>query len=169
MSKPTLRSYRQAIASNPQAYEEDLPRLTRNLIPHLRRCGFSGAGKSSARPFVERMVNLLFDAQRRRPLFHIEAPLPYCWNAPKDWGHSYVRYEWGHLKSRNQNAVADMIENLSICSARCNQHVQTSMDIDEVRLWLQGSPVASRIDEVLSARERLFSSSTWAEVCRFLG
>lgn len=131
----TLREHRAALAANPNAYEADLPRTYETLARKLSEFGY----RRVPRPLVVEIVEALFSAQGRRPLFHIEGDLPYCWNAPKDWGYDYIRYEWGHLNSRNQNADADFVENLGLSSARCNQHIQTSMDIAEVRRWLDGS------------------------------
>lgn len=165
----TLREHRVALAENPLAYERDLDRLSRSILPHLKRCGLRGVGSDEPHPLVHEVVALLFEAQGRRPLFHVEARLPFCWNAPKDWNLDHVRYEWGHLRSRNQNEDADQLENLALCSARCNQHIQTSMDIAEVRDWLAGSRVAARIDEVLVNRERLFGSTRWQGLRAQLG
>lgn len=78
---------------------------------------------------------------------------------------NYIRYEWGHLQSRNQNADADQLENLALYSARCNQHIQTSMDISEVREWLDGSRIARRIDEVVARRTQLIQSAAWIDLC----
>jgi hypothetical protein len=120
---------------------------------------------------VDLFVDVIFDAQFRLPFFYVDSPLPYCWNAPKDWDKSYIRYEWGHLHSRNQNEDAHHIQNLCLQSARCNQHVQTSMDIDEVLAWLDGSQVAARVRRVLERRRELFESDDWrnllSELSRF--
>lgn len=161
--KTTLREHRLALAANPNAFESDLPRLARTLVPHLKRCGYGRVGVRS-RTLVSEIVEQIFEAQGRRPLFHIDAQLPYCWNAPGFWNCNYIRYEWGHLRSRNQNQDAEHIENLVLSSARCNQHIQTSMDINEVRDWLDGSRIATRIDEVLESRRRLFQSARWLEL-----
>lgn len=159
----TLREHRLALASNPKAFELDLPRLSGTLVPHLKRCGYGRVGVR-ARALVSEIVEQIFDAQGRRPLFHIDAHLPYCWNAPGFWNCNYIRYEWGHLRSRNQNQDAEHIENLVLSSARCNQHIQTSMDINEVRDWLDGSRIARRIDEVLERRRYLFQSAIWLDL-----
>ncbi|MBK9367068.1 MAG: hypothetical protein IPN01_12235 [Deltaproteobacteria bacterium] len=159
-----LRAHRLALAQHPNVYEEDLPRLPETLASHLKNAGFTGAATRAAQPLVQKMVLLLFDAQTRRPLFHVESDLPFCWNAPLHWDTNYIRYEWGHLRSRNQNTDAEDPTNLALCSARCNQHVQTSMDIDEVRDWLRGSRIADRIDDVLSRRARLFGSTEWTSL-----
>ncbi len=130
------------------------------LVPHLTRFGY----RRVARPLIAEIVEHLFNAQDRRPLFFIDTDLPYCWNAPKFWVHDYIKYEWGHLRSRNQNLDADHLENLALCSARCNQHIQTSMDIAEVRDWLDGSRIARRIDAVLARRAELIQSPAWTDL-----
>lgn len=163
----TLRRHREALARNPFAYELDRPRLSRTVVPHLKRCGYLRAGRRDAADAVDVVVGLLFEAQGRHPMFSDEGPLPYCWNRPQHWELDYIRYEWGHLNSRNQNEDADGLTNLSIQSARCNQHIQTSMDILEVKGWLAGSAVDARIDRVLDARARLFASSTWQAAVRY--
>lgn len=157
----TLREHRSALAANPRAFDHDLPRVCKTLTRHLRRFGY----RRISQPIILEIVSQIFDAQNRRPLFYIEAPLPYCWNAPGAWKYDYIRYEWGHLRSRNQNTDADQLENLALCSARCNQHIQTSMDIAEVREWLDGSRISRRIDEVLAQRAQLIQSPVWQELC----
>jgi hypothetical protein len=161
VQKPPLREHRTALAANPMCFEADLPRVRETFVGHLRRLGYRRVEKT----IVAELVNHIFEAQDRRPFFYIDATLPYCWNGPKDWSHDYIRYEWGHLQSRNQNADADQLENLALYSARCNQHIQTSMDISEVREWLKGSRIADRIDEVVARRTQLIQSAAWIDLC----
>jgi hypothetical protein len=159
-----LRHHRERLAQNPEAFEKDMGRLERTLSTHLKSCGYRRAGTETAKPVRVAMVEAIFDAQGRRPLFHVDGGLPYCWNAPKDWSKDYLRYEWGHLMSKNQNEDAHNITNLALLSARCNQHIQSSMNIDEVREWLDGSRLAARIDEVLASRVQLFRSARWRQL-----
>lgn len=156
-----LRDHRNALAANTDSYERDLPRVYKTFARHLVRFGY----RRVARPLVAEVVEMLFEAQGRRPLFYVDTPLPFCWNAPGGWKYDYIRYEWGHLRSRNQNVDADHLENLALCSARCNQHIQTSMDIREVREWLDGSAIARRIDEVLDRRAKLIAGPAWKDTC----
>ena len=156
--------HREALAANPNAYSTDLPRLKDTVVAHLRDFGFRGVSHARCPRLIDEFVESVFEAQGRKPFFHIEAPIPYCWNSPKDWDKDYIRYEWGHLMSRNQNANFHHIENICLQSARCNQHVQTSMDIDEVLLWLEGSAIAFRIREVLERRRELFASENWRKM-----
>jgi hypothetical protein len=46
-------------------------------------------------------------------------------------------------------------------SARCNQHVQAALNIDEVLQWLKGSSTATRIETVQKKRSQLFKSDKW--------
>ena len=102
-------------------------------------------------------------------MFHVEGTeLPLCWNSPKDWEKDYVKYEWGHLLSRNQNAAAaDRIENLALYSARCNQHIQTSLDVQELMIY--GGIIAQRVSIVLTRRRQLFTKAEWLAVIPGLG
>jgi hypothetical protein len=109
-------------------------------------------------------IHLLFEAQERRPFFHVEGTeLPLCWNSPKDWDKNYVKYEWGHLRSKNQSPEkAHQLENLGLYSARCNQHIQTSMHIEELMVY--GGILAQRISNVLTARRKLFQAEEWKQL-----
>ena len=126
--KKTLLEHRKELAANPECYTKDHGRATGTLVQHLKNVGYpritEGSGQAERREFVR----LIFEAQDQRPFLHIEAPLPYCWNSPyKDgWVHNYIRYEWGHLLSRNQNPEdAFDVQNLCLMSARFNQHIQS--------------------------------------------
>lgn len=160
-----LLDHRRAIADNPHAYlyeiEMNLPRLTNTLISHLRPHGISVKKHSK---IVFQMIELIFDAQDQRPIFHVEGTeLPLCWNSPKDWEKNYIKYEWGHLRSKNQNQ-SDIfgIENFALYSARCNQHIQSSMNIEELMIY--GGILAQRISNVLTNRRKLFASQIWQDL-----
>jgi hypothetical protein len=115
------------------------------------------------------VIQLLWEAQEQRPMFHVEGTeLPLCWNHPKDWDVDYIKYEWGHLHSKNQNLDhADRLDNLALYSARCNQHIQTSMNVEELMTY--GGILAQRISTVLTRRRILFVSSEWATLVSRLG
>lgn len=157
----TLRAHRETLAANPHAFTADMPRLGHTVMGHLKGLGYKRATHTRCGALAANFVEAILGAQDHKPFFYIDSPLPFCWNAPKDWDKDFIRYEWGHLRSRNQNTDANQIENLCLQSARCNQHVQTSMDIDEVAAWLEGSAVAARIKRVLEQRRELFASGKW--------
>ncbi len=173
IEKSKLIDHRRALAANEDAYtfefnDENIERLIKTLIPRLRNSGYKVTlGKSV--DILTLIIRLLFDTQDNRPFFHVEGTeLPLCWNSPKDWDKDYIKYEWGHLRSRNQAPEkAYELENLGLYSARCNQHIQTSMHIEELMVY--GGILAQRISNVLTARRKLFDSTEWKELISKLG
>ena len=159
-----LLEHRKAIASNASAYsyeiENKMERLVSTLIPHLNLAGVKLSRKKHDISLAALIV-MLFDAQEQKPIFHVEGTeLPLCWNSPGDWDKDYIKYEWGHLKSKNQNPESVFsIENFALYSARCNKHIQSSMNIEELMVY--GGILAQRISEVLANRRILFTSDVW--------
>jgi hypothetical protein len=165
MNKPKLIDHRKALSANFEAYnfeikDENIGRLVKSLVPHLKSAGLN---VSPSKNFDElaQIIKLLFQAQDDRPFFHVEGTeMPLCWNSPRDWDKSYIKYEWGHLRSRNQaEDKAHKLDNLGLYSARCNQHIQTSMHIEELMVY--GGILAQRISNVLTVRRKLFESQEW--------
>jgi hypothetical protein len=170
----TLREHRARLkAASELAYtfeiESNIDRLCATLTPHLRKAGYTDVARARKDGTLARIIRLLFDAQEQRPMFHVEGTeLPLCWNSPKDWEKDYIKYEWGHLLSRNQNAAtAERIENLALYSARCNQHIQTSLDVQELMIY--GGIIAQRVSIVLTRRRQLFAKAEWLAVIAGLG
>lgn len=159
-----LIEHRVNIRENPNAYIEDLQgdRLVSTLIKHIRADFRNIRFFKEKRLILKEIITLLFETQDNKPIFHIEGTeLPLCWNHPNDWDkYNYIRYEWGHLLSRNQNPDnLDNIQNLGLYSARCNQHIQTSMNIQELMVY--GGSLAERISNVLTKRKVLFNTQQW--------
>jgi hypothetical protein len=170
MNKPKLIDHRKSLSSNLNAYgheirDENIERLVKSLVPHLKK---SGLNVSPSKNFDElaQIIKLLFQAQDDRPFFHVEGTeMPLCWNSPRDWDKDYIKYEWGHLRSRNQaEEKAHKLENLGLYSARCNQHIQTSMHIEELMIY--GGVLAQRISNVLTARRKLFETQQWKNLVK---
>src|SRR6266480_2271261 len=158
----TLLQHRQELAANPEAYSRGLKRAARTLAPHLKKAGFPLLTPTRSEAERWEFVQLIFGAQGERPFFHIDALLPYCWNAPSHdgWDINYIKYEWGHLRSINQNPEnAFNAENLCLMSPRCNQHIQSSMNIDELLVY--GGALEAVIRKNLVARQALFASEKW--------
>ena len=174
--KKTLREHRVAIINNPNAYTNDLKRCERTLFikdnrtkqrkdPSISNLTEAKLKKFNLSHLSEQLIKLLFKAQNNKPFFHIEkSPLPMCWNAPKDWDKDYITYEWGHLHSHNQlsDNYTETFENTCLQSARCNQHIQTSMDIDELLIY--GGELSQVIHRNLESRAKLFSSQEWIDI-----
>ncbi|MBF0310976.1 MAG: hypothetical protein HQL56_15765, partial [Magnetococcales bacterium] len=106
----TLEMRRESIRDSKDAYEYELmdsniKRLCKTLRIHLEKCGYKISPKRDHNILIN-IIRSLFEAQDRKPMFHIEGtPLPLCWNSPAKggWDLTYIKYEWGHLKSINQN------------------------------------------------------------------
>lgn len=158
-----LIDHRRIIEKSPNAYTKDLDsdRLVGTLVNHLKKDFQDVRFSSEKKIIVKQIIELLFEAQDNRSFFHIEGTeLPLCWNRPSDWNCDYIKYEWGHLLSRNQNPnKLDSIENLGFYSARCNQHIQSSMNIQQLMVY--GGLIAQRISNVLTKRRILFDSERW--------
>ncbi len=170
--KTKLIDHRRFLAANPDAYtfefqEVHIARLVKTLVPRIKNAGYRVTPTKSF-GVLSRAIRLLFRAQDNRPLFHVEGTeLPLCWNSPRDWDKDYIKYEWGHLRSQNQSPERKHdLENLGLYSARCNQHIQTSMHIEELMVY--GGILAQRISNVLTARRMLFESQEWNDLVKEL-
>ncbi len=161
-----LIDHRKIIGNNPSAYTKDLDsdRLVETFRNHIRSDYQEIKFNSEKKKVLKNIIHLIFETQDRRPFFHVEGTeLPLCWNRPSDWECDYIKYEWGHLLSKNQSPdIGGNIENLGLYSARCNQHIQSSMNIQELMVY--GGLIAQRISNVLTKRRLLFESSVWKEL-----
>jgi hypothetical protein len=158
-----LIDHRRIIEKSPDAYTKDIEgeRLSGTLINHIKN-DFKGIRFTTPKKLiVKELIILIFNTQDKRPFFHVEGTeLPLCWNRPGDWNYDYIKYEWGHLLSRNQNPdKLNGIENMGLYSARCNQHIQSSMNIQELMVY--GGLIAQRISNILIKRRALFESEKW--------
>ena len=163
ITKMKLIEHRKIINNNSLAYEIDLEndRLVKSIINHIREDFSNVRFDQNKKVILKKLIHLLFEAQEQRPFFHVEGTeLPLCWNRPSDWDIDYIKYEWGHLLSQNQRPEkSSSIENIGLYSARCNQHIQSSMNIQELMVY--GGLLAQRISNVLTKRRILFASEKW--------
>ena len=158
-----LKEHRRIINQNPQAYETDFKsdRSVNSIINHICEDFSNVRFNQTKRDILKEIVLLLFEAQEYRPFFHVEGTeFPLCWNRPSDWNIDYIKYEWGHLLSKNQMTErSSSIENIGLYSARCNQHIQSSKNIQELIVY--GGLLAQRISNVLTNRRVLFEFEKW--------
>lgn len=160
----TLIDHRTKLKNNPCAYSHDISRCYETVVKHLKDAGYKRITYLRAKGLVEKYVNFIFDAQGNKPFFHIvtENGLPFCWNSPSKggWDIDYIKYEWGHLSSWNQNGdAAFCIKNLCLQSARCNQHIQSSMNVEELLAY--DGKLREVIELNISKRNYLFESEPW--------
>ena len=123
--------------------------------------------KKNARPILHKMALMVWNAQDGLPLFHFMSSknLPMSWNRPQDGELNYVRYEIGHMSPRLSGGDSHP-NNLSFQSARCNQHIQSSLDMDEVLTYFEAIPeVLHRVSNL----EVLHQSNEWIDCLTELG
>ena len=168
--KPTLQEHRQALENNNSRYEHDIKRaidtwVNKHAYQYYQKVFFQHPLnirklQLELKEYLTEMAELVFDAQGRRPLFEIGDRV-YAWNAPKDFDKDYIRYETGHLKPRNSGGDSRP-ENLCFQSARCNQHIQSALLIEEV-MFLIGDH-HPEIRNRISSLEALHNSDSWSEI-----
>ena len=127
----------------------------------------STISKKLATPILRKMALMVWNAQAGLPLFHFESKkgLPMSWNRPQDGGLNYIRYEIGHMTPSLSGGISHP-NNLSFQSARCNQHIQSSLDMDEVLSYFESVPeVLKRIENI----KKLHQSSEWIDCLTQLG
>ncbi|MCP1195607.1 hypothetical protein NKW84_07015 [Acetobacter senegalensis] len=167
----SLKSHREQLQKNPRAYTIDLKRCYSSVKTHLRKCGasLSSRKKPKIQQNIITYVDLIFLAQDKKPFFYINSELPLCWNVPHHggWDLDYIKYEWGHLYSINQNREeSHSLENLCLQSGRCNQHIQSSLNVSELSVY--GGKLRETIERNLDSRERLFKTEEWKKVVDYL-
>ena len=156
-----LSEHRQMIANNPLRFTEDKERAIANWVKHawggLKVS--TSLSKKKAIPILEEMALLVWEAQGAVPFFHFgETDKPVCWNRPQDGTKNFIRYEIGHLNPKS-NGGSSRPENLCFQSARCNQHIQSSLPIEEVMCFYfqTNHEVKARLESL----QKLHNTKKW--------
>ena len=123
----TLRQHREILKkSNGLIILEERQRLNNTVRKHLLKAG--AIHLNSKKDQIVKFVEFIIETQNGQAFFWIQSDLPFCWNNPKDWNtFSYIRFQWGHLEPSNSLFECNQFENLCLQSARCNNHIQSSM------------------------------------------
>jgi len=160
----TLEDHRQRLARI-EPDDAELARLEKTLCGHLARLGYRRVPLALRRD----IVRCILSTQDYKPFFWIEGKLPFCWNDPKDWDKDYIKYQWGHLNPRNSVTNGNgKVEDLCLMSARCNNHIQSSLPIRDLEEYFEGSATGRRIQQVSKKRKKLFASRDWQRVSKEL-
>ena len=165
-----LTEHRQNIADNTECFTQDKERAIANWSEHCWKYvkeNTTDLTKKNAIVILKEMAELVWEAQGGVPLFQFEAPtgLPMSWNRPQDGELNYIRYEIGHVHPQLEGGVSNP-ENLTFQSARCNQHIQSSLDIDEVLVYFTSVDV---VNERMANLAELHNSEHWAALKGMLG
>lgn len=158
-----LLEHRKSLKANPLCFSQDKDRAVINWISHAWEGlkSLTSVKASIARPILERAALMVWQAQGGKPLFHFESKvsgLPMSWNRPQDGMLNYVRYEIGHMTPFDCGG-SSAAENLCFQSARCNQHIQSSLPMDEI-LAAYFSDNAEVLQRIANLRH-LYASQEW--------
>ncbi|WP_034944202.1 hypothetical protein [Erwinia oleae] len=163
--KLRLKKHREKLRDNPTAYTQDMERKSVTLVSLLKKSGYNKMDKNNPRclQLAYDITMAIFEAQGCKPYFHIDSDLPYCWNVPAKWNLNYIYYEWGHMKSRhNHEKKADDIKNLCLQSQRCNQHIQSGLDTEDLKIY--GGKLAEIIDKNEASFKKFYASPKWVKL-----
>ena len=154
MSYPNgLNEHRLSLKNNNLCFIQDKERAINNWCKHSyefikTKTTFK---KTEIWGTLNQMAELVWEAQEGKPLFHflsVKNDMPMSWNRPQNGADNYIRYEIGHINPIHTGGTSHP-NNLCFQSARCNQHIQSSLDIEEVILYF------SSIHDVLERINRL--------------
>jgi hypothetical protein len=122
--------------------ETELDRLQTTLYPHLRKMKMS-----STKPQRVQFVKELMEKQKNTCAFGKNVDGKYCWNEPKDSEKKYLKLQWGHIKPRCRTVETQTIKDLCLLCARCNNQIQTSRHLCQLKAELQSK--LDNIDELM--------------------
>ncbi len=122
--------------------ESEIDRLQQTLYPHLRKMKLS-----STKPQRVQFVKDLLEKQTDTCAFGKNVGGKYCWNEPKDGEKKYIKLQWGHITPTSRTDNPQTIKNLCLLCARCNNQIQTSRYLSQLKAELQSK--LENIDELI--------------------
>lgn len=129
--------------------DTEIERLQNTLSNHLRQMGNSKTKVTR----IEFVKNLLIK-QNETCAFGKNVKGKYCWNEPKEnyinniyKVKPYLKLQWGHIKPRCRKEE-QTIEDLYLLCARCNNQIQTSRHLQQIKGELLSK--IEHIDEMIS-------------------
>tara|TARA_B110001450_G_scaffold1450_2_gene1686 strand:+ start:7047 stop:7565 length:519 start_codon:yes stop_codon:yes gene_type:complete len=158
----TLLQHRENLLNNPNRFIHDKERaIERFAETSYKNYGRCGKNKKLVIQLLKQLGKLVFENQENTPIYEYQDILPRSWNSPMKggWKLNYIKWEIGHLKSKNQGGTNEP-ENLSFQSARCNQHIQTSMNYFETTEYKCKEEVKNRVDNLFI----LHKSKEWLDI-----
>ena len=158
----SLLQHRNNLLNNPDRYIIDKERAIKQFADTAYKYyGSCGVKKKLLIPLLKQLGNLVFENQENKPIYEYQDALPRAWNSPMNggWKVNYIKWEIGHLISINQGGLNNP-ENLSFQSARCNQHIQTSMNYYETTEYNCKKEVTNRLDCLFV----LHKSKAWCDI-----
>lgn len=167
MANKTLFEHRLELINNPLCWEQHFESARKNLANKIWdwvRLNNPKAKKVVKFPFILEMADLIFEHQDKRPFFHIGDDMITAWNSPRDWDKNYIIYQIGHMNPINNGGESNP-ENLCYMSARCNQHIQSSLPMDEVlAIYFNSNSIAKKVVDKYNNLLKLHQSEKWLEL-----
>jgi hypothetical protein len=158
----TLLQHRENLLNNQNRFIHDKERAIEQFAQtSYKNYGPCGKKKKLVIQHLKQLGKLVFENQKNTPIYEYQDILPRSWNSPMKggWKLNYIKWEIGHLKSKNQGGTNEP-ENLSFQSARCNQHIQTSMNYFETTEYNCKEEVKNRVDNLFI----LHKSKEWIDI-----
>ena len=158
LGKITAQQHRRNLRGNPTSLTTDKQRALNSWAlmawNYVRLNTSKDWRKRDAMVLLLEMANMIWDAQSGEPLFHFVSEisdLPMSWNKPQYWSQdAYIHYQIGHVIARNGDGTSHP-NNLCFQSARCNEHLQASLDLDEAMEYFENIPSVKRRVEQFKA------------------
>ena len=160
----TLLEHRKRLLKNSNRYIQDKDRAIKQFAETAyKNYGRCGKNKKMIIQLLQELGSLVFKAQGNESIYEYQDTLPRAWNSPMKggWKINYIKWEIGHLISLNQGG-SNNPENLSFQSARCNQHIQTSMNYFETTEYNCKEEVKNRINNLFALHE----SDEWKDILK---
>jgi hypothetical protein len=124
--------------------ESEIDRLQQTLYVHLHKMNVS-----STKPGRIDFVKYLLDRQNNTCAFGKNVGGKYCWNSPSDSEKKYLKFQWGHIKPRCRNDETQTVKDLCLLCARCNNQIQTSRYLCQLKAELQSK--LENIDDLIKS------------------
>ena len=165
-----LLEHRKLLITNPNHNTAGYPRFKESTIKKLyanfgihKRCK-GKANKDLIKTYFGDLIDMVWEAQDKIPFFggYDTNGLPWHWNNPvasqgrPNFATDYVELQYGHILSRN-NHGQDRHDNFTIQSARCNNHIQTSLNLSEAIICCPRQEVIDRYKKI----KQLHNSDKW--------
>ena len=164
-----LLEHRARLAANPSAFTKGKESAIERWVDHAwkgaravrQKAGLPAMRRKQAAPLLREMAVMVWEAQGGEPLFHFGNYGDVCWNVPQRGLKNYITYEIGHMEPTSNGGSSEP-ENLCFQSGRCNQHIQSSLPIEQVvSYYFQTN---KEVLERLERLKRLHTSERWLSI-----
>lgn len=132
--------------------DTEIERLQKTLSNHLRKMGIL-----MTKPERVNFVKNLLEKQNGTCAFGKNICGIYCWNEPKEnyvddvyTEKTFLKLQWGHIKPRCRKEY-QTIDDLFLLCARCNNQVQTSRHLHQLKAELLSK--IEHIDAILQCTQ----------------